>query len=143
MTHLAHLPAYGHALCPHCKADFDLAQAAPTFGEPYRKEFLLYVMCPSCALHFSRRSPSAQKKMMNKCFVNVKLRGLNPDGSRVAWALTSLFTLEINHGNLVAAIENGIGLTHKLYQGLVDGTHTLTVFPGGVALITESGNCHD
>ena len=35
---LAHFPAYGHAFCPHCEAEFDLAQAAPTFGERFRKE---------------------------------------------------------------------------------------------------------
>lgn len=143
MTHLAHLPSYGHALCPHCEVDFDLTQAAPTFGEPFRKEVLLYVMCPLCASHFSRCGHLVQKEMMNKCFVNVKLRGLNPDGSRIAWALTTLFTLEINHGDLVAAIENGTGLTRKLYQGLVDGTHILAVFPGGLTLITEIENCHD
>lgn len=143
MTHLTNLPDYGHALCPHCKDDFDLAQAAPTFGVPFREEVLLFVMCPSCATHFSRRDPSRQKRIIKKCAANVGFGDLNLDGSRAAWALTSLFTLEINHGNLVAAIENGTGLTRKLYQGLVDGTHTLTVLPGGLTLITELENCHD
>jgi hypothetical protein len=143
MTRPANLPNYGHALCPHCKVDFDLAQAAPSFGVPFRKEVILFVMCPSCASHFSRRGPSSQKKMMKKCSANVKFGELTQDGSRTAWALTSLFTLEINQGNLVAAIENGIGLTRELYQGLVDGTHTLTVLPGGLKLITEVENCHD
>ena len=38
MAHLARLPAYGRAFCPHCEAELDLAQAAPTFGERFRKE---------------------------------------------------------------------------------------------------------
>ena len=91
MTHLAYFPVYGHALCPHCEAEFDLAQAAPTFGERFRKEVILYVMCPSCASHFNRRGPHTQKKMMNKCFCNVKLRQLNPDGSQIPWAVTIFY----------------------------------------------------
>ena len=144
MTHLAYFPVYGHAFCPHCEAEFDLAQAAPTFGERFRKEVILYVMCPSCASHFNRRGPLAQKRMMNKCFCNVKLRPFNPDGSRIAWAVTTHFTLAINHGNLVAAIEDGTGLTNELYQGLIDGTHTIAVLPGGITLISEvKSGCND
>ena len=137
MTHLAYFPVYGHAFCPHCEAEFDLAQAAPTFGERFRKEVILYVMCPSCASHFNRRGPSAQKQMMNKCFCNVKPRQLNPDGSQIPWAVTTFFTLAINHGNLVSAIENGTGLTHELYQGLIDGILILAMWPDGTSPFSE------
>ena len=138
---LAQLPPYGHALCPHCEAEFDLAQAAPTFGERFRKEVILYVMCPACASHLNRCGPHTQKKMMNKRLCNMKLRQLNPDGSQIPWTVTTHFSLAINHENLVAAIEDGTGLTHELYQGLIDGTHTLTVLPDGITLIGEVEWC--
>lgn len=38
----------------------------------------------------------------------------------------------------MAAIEDGTGLTHELYQGLIDGTHSLAVLPGGITFVTEA-----
>ena len=128
-------PAFGQGLCPHCMAVFDLAHATPTFCESHGQDLLIYVMCPSCAIRFS--VPNAQKRMGNICFTNVKLHQLNPDGSRRPWAVTTLFSLRINKGNLVDAIEQGAGLPRKLYQGLIDGTHTLAVFPWGLNIIHE------
>lgn len=140
MNTYAKLPAYGHALCPHCSADFDLSQATPTFGEKNHQEALLYVMCPSCAKQFSRCNYQVRGQMMNKCFFNAKCNQFNPDGSSIIWGLTTFFTLLINNNNLVSAVENGAGLTKELYQGLVDGTHMLAVLPGGITFISEVGD---
>jgi len=131
------LPDYGHALCPHCSADFDLSQATPSFGEKHHQEALLYVLCPSCAKQFSRYNSQVRGQMMNQCFYNLKSNQFNSDGSRIPWALTTFFTLLINNQNLVSAIENGAGFSRELYQGLVDGTHTIAVMPGGITLISE------
>ena len=42
----SYVPKYGHACCPHCKSEFDLVAAKPTFLEkaPYN-DIVVYIMC--------------------------------------------------------------------------------------------------
>ena len=74
MPHLAHLPAYGHALCPHCEAEFDLAQAAPT----------------NDAAPAINRSPQTLRKWA--CLECGPIRPIRING-RLAWRVSDLRTL--------------------------------------------------
>ena len=149
MTHLARLPVYGHAFCPHCEAEFDLAQAAPTFGERFRKEVILYVMCPSCASHFNRRGPHTQNKMMmNKCFCNVtglliidsdsldKL-GLS-DMNSYATALEKL----VGAADWVLSPSASSGITYKGETGPTRGIHAFLFIENAAFIPTTLETLH-
>ena len=127
---------YGHACCPHCKSEFDLAAAEPTFLEKApHNDIIVYIMCPECHAAF-QAGGADRKSMSDKCFINFKLTGIDSDGDVYPWAITTRLTLELNGFDPVAAIENGHGLTREQYFGICSGTHDLVVLPGGVCIMT-------
>ena len=132
----SYLPRYGHACCPHCKSEFDLAEAKPTFLEKApHNDIIVYIMCPECHAAF-QAGGADRKSMSDKCFINFKLTGIDSDGDVYPWAITTTLTMELNDFDPVAAIENGHRLTRDQYFGICSGTHDLVVLPGGVRIMT-------
>jgi hypothetical protein len=135
-TDILHLPPYGHACCPHCKTAFDLAEANPTFFEPVPyNDAAVFFMCPKCHASYQTASNSGRKSMANTCFANI--RPIGSPRTRHAWAITSMLVIELNNFDIIAAMENGHGLTHELYLGICTGLYELVVLPGGVRIVTS------
>ena len=133
----SYLPRYGHACCPHCESEFDLAAAKPTFLEQApHKDVVVYIMCPECHAGYQAGDGVARKSMSDKCFINFKLNSIDSEGAVYPWAITTMLTLELNGFDPVAAIENGHGLTREQYFGICSGTHELVVLPGGVLIMS-------
>jgi hypothetical protein len=128
----SYLPAYGHACCPHCKSDFDLAEATPTFLEQApHNDVVVYMMCPAC--HAAYQVGGAERKSMSDtCFINFKLKSIDIDGAVYPWAITTKLTMELNDYDPVAAIERGHGLTREQYFGICAGQYDFIVLPGGL-----------
>jgi hypothetical protein len=130
-------PSYGHAFCPHCTSEFDLAAAMPTFFEKApHNDIVVYIMCTKCHVAYQAAGDTDRKSMNNKCFINFKQKSIAPDGAIYPWAITTMLTMELNDFEPVAAIENGHGLTYELYFGICAGMHDLIVLPGGVRIVT-------
>ena len=116
------LPPYGHAYCPHCEVMFDTCSAQPTFIEPVTAgDSLLYVMCPDCHDAFDFSDKPTSKAMSDLCFINCKVKHNLEKQPTPHWAVTSLFTLNFNNGNLANAIEHGHGLPRHIYHGILTG----------------------
>ena len=131
------LPPCGHACCPNCRSEFDLAAAEPTFLEKApHNDVIVYIMCPECHAAYQAGDGLARKSMSDKCFINFKQKSIDADGAVYPWAITTMLTMELNDFEPVAAIENGHGLTNELYIGICAGTHDLVVLPGGVRIVT-------
>ena len=121
----SYLPEYGHACCPHCKSEFDLAAAMPTFLEKApHNDIIVYIMCSTCHATYQTAGDAVRKSMSDTCFINFKIKGIDSDGAIYPWAITTMLAMELNDLDLVAAIENG----HRL-------THDLVVLPGGVRIV--------
>jgi uncharacterized protein YodC (DUF2158 family) len=121
----------GHALCPHCKGQFDLSVAIPIFCEKtHLADSLIYILCPTCANQFIHADSTQRKAIMDRCLKNVKTVGLE-NGVLQDWAVTTLLTLEINNRDIVAAKENGIELSKKEYLKVCSEDFDLVTFPGG------------
>ena len=118
---------YGHGLCPHCTDQFDLTNSTPTIMEKNGCDALLYVFCNDCTHKFIHGSDEVRKNMENECFMNVKKRYKHL--SALIWACTTQIALQINGGNLVAASENGSGLSESTYKDIVNGTLAITTLP--------------
>ena len=132
----SYLPRYGHACCPHCKSEFDLAEAKPTFLEKApHNDIIVYIMCPECHAAF-QAGGADRKSMSDKCFINFKQKSIDPNGAIYPGAITTMLTMELNGFDPVASIENGHGLTREQYFGICSGTHDLVVLPGGVRIMT-------
>jgi hypothetical protein len=141
-----HLPPYGHAMCPHCRTEFDLTGAQPSFVEKCpHNDYLLYVMCPKCAKQFQHGSSQEQKAMSNSCFVNFKVRGRSADGRVEPWAVTTSLTLALNGEDLIHAIEDGHGLSPDKYFEIFASENTILHLPGGICLVasTRPGDQND
>jgi hypothetical protein len=137
----SYLPPYGHACCPHCKTEFNLAAANPTVLEKApHNDIAVYMMCPGCHGAYQAADRATSTSMANECFVNVKLACRSPDGGIFPWAFTTRLTLELNDFDPVAAVENGHGLTRGQYFGICAGTHELVDFPGGVRFVIHKPN---
>jgi hypothetical protein len=120
-----------HYLCPHCKKQFDLSAAKPTFGEKtHLADTLIYILCPTCANLFSHADTNQRNVMMVRCFRNVKTVGLE-NGVLQDWAVTTLLTLEINGRDIVAAKAKGLKLSKKEYLKICSTDFDLVTFPGG------------
>jgi hypothetical protein len=138
---LTYLPHYGHACCPHCKTEFDLAAAKPTVLEQApHNDVAIYMMCPECHETYQAADKATSTSMADKCFINVKAAIKSPDRTTYPWALTTRLTMELNDFDPVAAIEDGHGLTREQYFGICAGTHELVVFPGGVRFVIYKSN---
>mgnify|MGYP006085076331 CR=1 FL=1 len=132
----SYLPEYGHACCPNCKSEFDLAAAVPTFLEKApHNDIIVYIMCSTCHATYQSAGDAARKSMSDTCFINFKLKSIDSDGAVYPWAITSMLTMELNDFDLVAAIENGHRLTRDQYFGICSGTHDLVVLPGAVRIV--------
>lgn len=119
----SYLPAYGWARCPHCKLDFDLDSAEPSFLEQLPCNLkAVYVLCPPCELAHQQSDPATKNAIHNRCFINVKAHGKDKHGKRHPWAVIAELTLQINGGNLVDAFEKGHNLPMDVYFGMLDGT---------------------
>lgn len=134
-----HIPPYGHAMCPHCRTEFDLIGVQPSFVEKCpHNDYLLYVMCPQCAKQFQLGSSQEQKAMSNSCFVNFKVHGRS-DANRVApWAVTTSLTLALNGDDLIRAIEAGHGLSTDKYFEICANENTILHLPGGICLVAST-----
>lgn len=134
---LSYLPPYGHACCPQCKTEFNLATANPTVLEKApHNDVVVYMMCPECHVAYQTADKATRTLMANKCFINVKMTGIRPDGAVYPWALTTRLTLEINDLDPVAAVENGHGLTREQYFGICSGTHHFCFYPNDLSIVT-------
>lgn len=133
----SYLPQYGHACCPHCKSEFDLVDALPTFLEKAsHNDIVVYIMCPKCHAAYQAAGDGVKRKSMSdKCFINFKLKSIDADGAVYPWAITTILTIELNDFDPVAAIENGHGLTSDQYFGICSGTYDFYVFPGGLRIV--------
>jgi hypothetical protein len=132
----SYLPEYGHACCPHCKSEFDLAAAMPTFLEKApHNDIIVYMTCPECHAAYQTAGDAVRKSMSDTCFINFKIKGIDSDGAIYPWAITTTLTMELNDFDLVAAIENGHRLTRDQYFGICSGTHDFCVFPGGLTIV--------
>lgn len=132
----SYLPKYGHACCPHCKSEFDLVSAMPTFLEKApHNDIVVYIMCPECHAAYQAGDGVQRKSMSDKCFINFKLKSIDSDGAVYPWAITTTLTMELNDFDPVAAIENGHGLTRELYLGVCAGTYDFVALPGGVRIV--------
>ena len=129
-------PAYGHAFCPHCTSAFDLAAAMPTFFEKApHNVIVVYIMCPACHTAYHAADKTSRKSISDTCFINFKLKGFDSEGAIYPWAITTMLTMELNDFDLVAASENGHGLSREQYFGICAGTHDFCVFPGGLRIV--------
>ena len=132
----SYLPRYGHACCPHCKSEFDLAEAEPTFLEKApHNDIIVYIMCPECHAAF-QAGGADRKSMSDKCFINFKLNSIDSEGAVYPWAITTMLTMELNDFDLVAASENGHGLTSDQYFGICAGKYEVFVLLGGLRIMT-------
>ena len=132
----SYLPRYGHACCPHCKSEFDLAEAKPTFLEKApHNDIIVYIMCPECHAAF-QAGGADRKSMSDKCFINFKQKSIDPEGAIYPWAITTMLTMELNGFDLVAASENGHGLTSDQYFGICAGKYEVFVLLGGLRIMT-------
>ena len=132
----SYLPRYGHACCPHCKSEFDLAEAKPTFLEKApHNDIIVYIMCPECHAAF-QAGGADRKSMSDKCFINFKLNSIDSEGAVYPWAITTMLTMELNDFDLVAASENGHGLTSDQYFGICAGKYEVFVLLGGLRIMT-------
>ena len=132
----SYLPRYGHACCPHCKSEFDLAAAEPTFLEKApHNDVVVYIMCPECHAAF-QAGGADRKSMSDKCFINFKLNSIDSEGAVYPWAITTMLTMELNDFDLVAASENGHGLTSDQYFGICAGKYEVFVLLGGLCIMT-------
>ena len=141
-----HLPPYGHAMCPHCRTEFDLTGSQPSFTEKLpHNDYMLYVMCPPCAKQFRNGSSHEQKAMSNSCFVNFKVHGRSADGRITPWAVTTTLTLALNNDDLIRAIEEGHGLSPEKYFEICASEKSILHLPGGICLVvsTKPGNQDD
>lgn len=131
----SYLPRYGHACCPHCKSEFDLAEAKPTFLEKApHNDIIVYIMCPECHAAF-QAGGADRKSMSDKCFINFKLNSIDSEGAVYPWAITTMLTMELNDFDLVAASENGHGLTSDQYFGICAGKYEVFVLLGGLRIM--------
>lgn len=134
----SYLPSYGHACCPHCRQEFSLAKARPTFKEKApHNDILVYVMCPDCHDVFQSGGSMVRNEMANNCFVNFKLRGRCAEGGMLPFAITTTLTLALNDWHLLAAIEDGHGMTKSEYMTICSHTYEVTVLPGGLRIINS------
>ncbi len=132
----AYIPRYGHAYCPNCTSEFDLVAAIPTFLEKApHNDIIVYIMCPECHAAYQAADGVERKSMSDTCFNNFKLKSIQSDGSLYPWSITTIFTMELNNFDPVAAIENGHGLTSERYFGICSGTYEFYVFPGGLRIM--------
>lgn len=133
----SYIPPYGHACCPHCRQEFNLEKAKPTFQEKApHNDALLYVMCPDCHTAFQNGNERKRKQMGDVCFVNVKLCGGSSEGGMLPFAITSTLTLALNGWNLPEAIENGHGLTRAEYFSICSHEYEVSTLPGGLCIIS-------
>jgi hypothetical protein len=134
----AYLPQFGHACCPHCRSEFNLKGASPTFGEKApHNDTLVYVMCPGCHTAFERGGTSDRKGMSDACFVNFKLRGVAENGGKIPFAVTSTLTLALNDWCITSAIENGHGLARSEYLSVCSREYEVITLPGGFRVISS------
>jgi hypothetical protein len=140
------LPPSGHAYCPHCEVIFDTSSAKATLIEPAPLgDTLLYVMCQDFHDDFNHSDKSTSKAMSDLCFNNFKVKHNLEDQPVPHWAITSLFTVNFNNGNLANAIEHGHGLPHHIYNGLLTGDIQILPLASGDINIVFShtdGNDH-
>ena len=130
----SYMPPIGHACCPHCKSEFDLAAATPTFLEPVtHNDSAVFFMCPKCHAAYQTAGNYGRESMADTCFANI--RPTESPRTRYSWAITTVLVMEINDFDVIAALENGHGLTRELYLGLCAGTYELVVLPGGVRIV--------
>jgi len=131
-THFSH---YGHAMCTHCRTEFDLNYGMPTVLERLaNNDTLIYMMCPECHAAYQSASKASRQSMANQCFINFKLKGNHSDGSFYPWAITTMLTMALNDFDPVAAIENGHGLAYEAYLATLSGTHEYCVVLDGIFL---------
>jgi hypothetical protein len=127
-------------MCPHCRTEFDLTGAEPSFVEKCpHNDYLLYVMCPKCAKQFQHGSSQEQKAMSNSCFVNFKVHGRSDDDFVAPWAVTTSLTLALNDDDLIRAIEDGHGLSTDKYFEICTNQNTILPLPGGICLVVTTG----
>lgn len=135
----SYIPPYGYACCPHCRQEFNLEKAQPTFLEKApHNDVLVYVMCPDCHAKFQKDNEHERKVMANACFVNVKSRSDRTEGGMPPYAMTSTLTLALNDWLIPEAIENGHGLTRAEYFSICSHVYEVSVLPGGLRIISTS-----
>jgi hypothetical protein len=96
---------------------------------------LIYVMCQDCYAIFQAGDDQTRKDMSNACFVNFKVRGASADGALVPFAITTTLTLALNDWQILAAIENGHGLTKSEYFSICSHAYEICTLPGGLRVI--------
>ena len=132
----SYIPPYGHACCPHCRNEFNLTEAQPTFGEKTpHNDTAIYVMCHDCHATFQSADEAIRQTMYNTCFVNFKLRGVAENGGRIPFAITTTLTLALNDWCITAAVENGHGLTKSEYFEICSREYQVFTLPIGLRVI--------
>lgn len=125
----AYLPEYGHARCPHCEFDFDLAKATPTFRESWPEgETGIYILCSPCHRKFSAANKAGRQRIARTCFRRVKT--CRTDGKQLPWAVVTELALWLVNGDLVRLWEDGVPVPLSIYEGIRAGKYVVTNIPG-------------
>ncbi len=136
-----YIPSAGNACCPHCKSEFDLNSARPTFGERLpHNDIFVYIMCPVCHADFDVGDPLTRKHMSNACFVNVKEHGFSKPGEFHPYAVTTELTIALNDGSLVDAVWKGHDLSPSEYFSICAQNPQWVAVLGGITLIVSGGD---
>lgn len=119
----SYIPPYGHGLCPHCREMFDIAESDVTFFEStHLADDLAYILCPVCARQYYSGDSSEQRRIENRCFINIKRNGKDKEGKLLPWAYSTRLTLSVHGNDPVAAIEYGLDIPALQYFLIVSGS---------------------
>jgi hypothetical protein len=120
--------ALGECYCPSCRGVFKADQNAVRFFFRYKRDAILFMLCPACAAIYDRSKPDERSRFRNQCLHNIE----NCSGSRIHYACTTLMAICINHGDFCAAVENGTyGLDQMTYE-LIASSDEAVIFVNGL-----------
>jgi hypothetical protein len=120
--------SWGECCCPQCQAVLKADQDAVRFFARYKRDAMLFMLCPACAAIYDRSKPDERSRFRDQCLHNIE----NCSGSRSHFACTTLMAIRINHGDFCAAVENGIcGLDQMTYE-LIASSDEAVIFVNGL-----------
>jgi len=120
--------SWGECCCPQCQAVLKADQDAVRFFARYKRDAMLFMLCPDCAAIYDRSKPDERSRFSKQCLHNIE----SCSGSRIQYACTTLMAICINHGDFCAAVENGTcGLDQMTYE-LIANSDEAVIFVNGL-----------
>ncbi len=108
---------YGHAKCPRCERDFNIAEAAHTLCITKGNEEVYLYLCCACAPLLSGKTDEQIKSVIYDCWKKLEQ---NLERARSFAVLTR--TALVQHGGDVArALEIGTYLPKRLHDQILEG----------------------